>query len=372
MDLTYKIIAFVTKLLSYIIPIDNSLLVFHSTPNYGDNSYAVFKYLIKKYSNSYKYVWLIDGNFDANTILNDEHANISIKAIRRKSLRGVFYCYRARYIFNTIGIFVNICFRQKDKRINMWHGMPLKVITSETSNGDITIATSEIFVPLMADGLKIPMSNVLVIGQPRNDMLFHPELLPSKFKKIISNYRHIGIWMPTFRRSYIDKKYNDGVYRDGCIAFVKLEELQTINNLLAEYNTLLIIKLHPLDVLQLQHFPNYSNLIILKNDNFEQRYLYYLLANCSFLFSDVSSVIVDYEILRRPIGVVMDDFEMYKATRGINNVRIPGTHITCTKELTNFIANLATDQISVIDNKDYYNLYRDDKSTKRLIEFLGL
>ena len=160
MDLTYKIIAFVTKLLSYIIPIDNSLLVFHSTPNYGDNSYAVFKYLIKKYSNSYKYVWLIDGNFDANTILNDEHANISIKAIRRKSLRGVFYCYRARYIFNTIGIFVNICFRQKDKRINMWHGMPLKVITSETSNGDITIATSEIFVPLMADGLKIPMGSL--------------------------------------------------------------------------------------------------------------------------------------------------------------------------------------------------------------------
>lgn len=369
-----QIIKFLTRIISYIVPIDKRLLVFHSTPNYGDNSYAVFQYLIDNYPNKYKYVWLVDNDNQKDIIIKDLEErgySIEISIQKRKSIKSIFSCFRAYKIFNTVGLFVHICFHQ-DKRINMWHGMPLKRIYSEEPNGDYTIATSEIFVEPMAEGLNIKKENVLILGQPRNDMLFHPEKLPKQYASLLQGYSKKGIWMPTFRRSHVDTSYSDGEYLDNHISFLSFSELEELNTLLIRVNGLLIIKLHPLDILQTKDIGSYSNILILKNDNFEQRYMYSLLAHCDYLLSDFSSVVVDYEILNRPIGIVANDYEKYRNSRGVTNIKIPGKPIKDKGQLYDFIISFSNSTLPLQDYDRYYNLFKDDKSTQRLLRYFKL
>lgn len=366
-----------TKLLSYIVPTNNKLFVFVSYPDFADNSFAIFRYLLQEHGRKdIHYCWLLSDKTNKLLIMNQLNqwncTDVNIKIIPRKSIKAIWYAYRSRYIFNTVGLFIHIVFHQKDKRINMWHGMPIKRIYSSYPNGDITIATSHLFSKFMSQGLKIDDDNVLVIGQPRNDFLFKPDLLNSDINCMIRKYRKIGIWMPTFRRSYRDSSYSDGLFEDNQIAFISLKELNTINELLLKHNALLIIKLHPLDVLQNQTIPDKSNILILKNDNFNQKDLYPLLASCDFLISDYSSVVIDYEILKRPIGITIGDKEDYRNTRGFFIEDIPGLMINNEDELLFFMKSCLTDEIKLNDYGNLYNLYRDDKACERLISFLNI
>lgn len=369
----------ITLLISYLIPIDKRLLVFVSYPDFGDNSYALFRYIIKNnIYKHYKFCWLVGDYSCKIELLNKVRSwgiceeDIDLKITKRKSLKGIFYCYRAKNIFNTVGIFVDIVFRQKNKRINMWHGMPIKKIFSDVPNGDITIATSFYFKPLMADGLKIPENNVMVIGQPRNDLLFHGDEVNDDINGRISDYHSIGIWMPTFRRSTIDQQYNDGEYSMDKIAFVPIEDLKHLDDFLKSINTLLIIKFHPMDVLQKRKYAQYSNIIILKNETFKQNELYPLLGKCDFLISDYSSVVIDFEILGRPIGITTNDIAKYKSSRGLNMDTIPGFVIEDYDSLINFINEAGNGKLSLADYGNKYNLYRDDNSSQRLLTELNL
>jgi CDP-glycerol glycerophosphotransferase (TagB/SpsB family) len=336
----------------------------------------VFKYLVENRPEIYRYVWLIDDPDVENMIIDDIRSrDISedITIVPRKSLKAIWCCYRARYIFTTVGLFVHIKFHQKDKRINMWHGMPLKRIYSgDMPNGDYTVSNSDLFIKYLSQGLNIEQNHVLVLGQPRNDMLYHPEFLHDKYACRLTGYKKVGIWMPTFRQSKIDTQYSDGDFYDDRISFVKLDELCDLNEKLKELETLLIIKLHPLDILQEKEIKDYSNLFVLKSNNFEQRYLYALLSRCDFLLSDFSSVVVDYEILNRPIGIIINDLESYSKSRGFFPIEIPGQRVDNIYELYSFIQNVHNDSLRLKDYGSYYNKYRNDKSTERLLTFLKL
>lgn len=368
-----------TYLISFLIPVDNKLLVCVSYPDFGDNSYAIFRFLIKhNLYKRYKFCWLLGDISNKNEVFTKlsnwgiDREDINLSIVKRKSLKGIFYCYRAKYIFNTVGLFINIVFRQKDKRINMWHGMPIKKIFSDVRNGDITVATSYYFKPLMAESLKIPENNVWVIGQPRNDLLFHKDELSDRLKKRICKYRSVGIWMPTFRRSTIDQRYNDGECSMDKIAFLPFDDLKKLDIFLRSINTLLIIKFHPMDVLQNRTYSSYTNIVILKNETFKQNELYPLLSYCNFLISDYSSVVIDFEILKRPIGITINDIQEYKASRGLNMDTIPGVVIEDYNSLISFIDDVSKRNNCLNDYGEKFNLFRDDKSSQRLLEKLQL
>lgn len=372
-----SIIRSFTNLISYIIPVNDRLVMFVSYPDFADNSYAVFRHLlVENNRKDLSYCWLVDDQRVRPVIYNqlDEWKcnDVNIRVIPRKSITALWLVYRSRYIFNTVGLFIHVVFHQKDKRINMWHGMPLKKIYSSYPNGNITIATSEMFAKYMAQGLMIDIQNVLVIGQPRNDLLYKPFLISPYLQSLIHGFDRIGIWMPTFRRSYLDKSYSDGSYEEGNIAFISFNELQIVNDFLVKHNTLLIIKLHPLDILQQCSIPKQSNILLLKNDNFDQKELYPLLATCDFLISDYSSVLVDYEILKRPIGVTIGDQEQYKNSRGLFIDDFPGIRISDIDDFLSFIAACVRNQVSLQNCGNLYNLYRDDKASERLLSYLNL
>ena len=100
--------------------------------------------------------------------------------------------------------------------------------------------------------------------------------------------------------------------------------------------------------------------------------MYSLLAHCDYLLSDFSSVVVDYEILNRPIGIVANDYEKYRKSRGVTNIKIPGKSIKDKGQLYEFIISLSNSTLPLQDCDRYYNLFKDDKSTQRLLRYFKL
>lgn len=361
-------------LLSYIIPTNKNYFLYSSSPDYCDNAYAVFQYLVKMdVEIKITHIWLVANKDQTYKYIGDEFdiKKYKIRVLNRNSLQGYWAAFRSRYLFYTVGVYSGFCFRQKDKRINMWHGMPIKHIGFDICSGDYTVSTSELFVPYMSKGLKIPQINVLLVGQPRNDYLFHPELFCDS-KLSLNNYKNIGIWMPTFRRSKTMTQHIDGGFNPEYISFLPISELEIINKLLRIHKSLLIIKFHPYDIFQENKIKDYSNIKFLYNSNFSQKDIYKLLANCNYMISDYSSVIIDFENLERPIGITISDYEEYKSTRGFDVESIPGKLLHSKEELVDFIKSNLDGSAYLEKYGQLYNKYKDGNSTIRLLNSLNI
>lgn len=366
-----KYLSFISKLISFVIPVSNKLLVFTSYPDYTDNSYAVYNYVRKALPEKYKCAWLtLDKNIKVQ----------GVDMLYRFSLKGLWYYYRAKYIFCTHGVNAALKLHQK-KIVNLWHGMPLKTIGSlDPSSGgynptpaDYLIATSPFFQDIMARAFNNKeIKDVPIVGQPRNDLLFEETKFFEEYHIEKHKYAQVGIWLPTYRSSIIGDVRVDGKYKEGAISFLTEKDLNDLNTSLVKNKTLLLVKLHPMDILQKYDFKHYSNILILKQKDFRGQ-LYPLLGNCDFLLTDYSSVWLDYEILNKPIGFVMNDIDEYKNTRGlvIDNLEesLPGPILNSLEQLNKFIDNTS---MTVKQRSDIFNTYKDNKSCQRLAEFLGL
>ena len=344
------------------------IITFNSFPDYADNAYAIYHYFEKNhYYKKYRLVWLINEKKNVKKVQEQIRChNFQAKVVCKTSIIGLWYLIRCRYCFYTHGIIEMIYFKQhEDKMINMWHGMPLKNIglTDHHEKGykrnlNLLLANSILFQGLMAKCFGVDSKIVLPIGQPRCDLLFSETdffvnrgIDKNKFEKI-------GIWLPTFRSSICGEIRTDGIYKPGCISFVDEEMLSKLDGELEKLNQLLIIKLHPMDRLQLYKFRDFSR-------------LYPLLGNCDYLLTDFSSVCVDFDILRKPMGFLTGDLNEYSNSRGfmfddIASV-LPGPMISNYKELVSFISNPQYKPSSVELNSFY-----DNHASERLVHYLNI
>lgn len=376
------ILNFIGNILSFVgnrIPTCN-LIVFCSFPDYSDNAWAFFRYLCEnKIEKKYKLVWLsVD-----KTKLNHLKAKLKedgyqAEVYYRFTVKGIWSFLRCRYVITTHGLFDFIKLHQhKDKNICLWHGMPLKLLGAShndgvpcSSNFDYTIATSVTYQKIMAEAFACSVDKVLITGQPRNDLLFEQTDWFEKNNIDKSKYKRVGIWMPTYRKSIIGEIRLDGDYCDRCISFLDEQKLILFDSFLGLINTLILIKIHPMDALQNYDFDDFNNLIFIKPKDLNSQ-LYPLLGNCDFLLTDYSSVYVDFQILRKPIGFVMNDIESYKGSRGLYfddlDKSLPGPLISNYEELCNFV------ETPVVKDCDIqYNMFFDNKSSERIANHLNI
>lgn len=370
MKLIHYIISFILRQ----IPRSKNILVFSSFPDYTDNAYAMCKYLNESRKGKYNCIWLYSDKSSVKKFPN-------IKGYYKYSIKAFYYFARARYVFNTHGIFSFINLRENDKIVNLWHGMPLKVIgCMDSKNGgknptkaNYLIATSDFFKDLMYRSFEnVSIDNVLVAGQPRNDLLFENT---DFFKNIgidCKNYINIGIWLPTYRQSIIGDIRKDGIFNENGISFISMEDLKRLDRHLHETSSLLIVKLHPMDALQNVDFGSFKNLIIIKPIDFKEQ-LYPLLGACDYLLTDYSSVWIDYCILKRPIGFVMNDINEYKNSRGLTienlDEKLPGVIIDTYEKLTDFITNPPEFNDKYLS---LFNAFCDNKASERIANHLKL
>lgn len=339
--------------LNMIIPKKNNIILFTSYPDMSDNSYAMYEYMLHSHSHNNIFVWLVEADFDIDSIAKQENTKI----ISKKSFIGLYYFFRAKYIFYTHGLYNGIKSPSSQIVVNLWHGMPLKNIgyldnKSEFPESNFTIATSKTFQKLMSDAFCQPLDRVLISGQPRNQYLLDNSAdILKKFNIDKHAYKKVIAWLPTYRKSTFGDIRNDGETQE-LLPLLNKHELITINKAFQEKNIFCIIKLHPMDTLTKKDFTSYSNIKVISNEDLvsNSTQLYSLLANTHALITDYSSVYIDYMLTKKPIAFVIPDLESYNNSRGftIDNVveHLPGTIIQKKTELENFIHDLAEDKIS--------------------------
>ncbi|AVQ27310.1 glycosyl transferase [Fusobacterium ulcerans] len=378
-----KIIKKFMILLDKFIPKSN-IIIFNSFIELTDNSFAIYKYLKEKLP-AYKYIWITENK----SINSNKRENSRTKIYPKISLAGIYYFLRSKYIFTTHGLYSNFSSNKNRKIINLWHGMPLKPIgnldkrTNKTieTKYDMIIATSELFQCFMAKAFNIDINKVIITGQPRNDLLYEEtdffckiNLKKEKFKKIL-------MWMPTFRKSIVDSESSwakDGKYVENYISILPFSKLSNLNKLLEKKQFLLILKLHPFDILQEEKFKEFTNIIILKNEDLENidEHLYPLLGTTDALITDYSSVWIDYEILNKPIFFAIHDYEEYKNTRGLlfeDFINIsPYPVIDTYEKFIGFLENYENIDMNNREFTNKYNKYKDNKSCERIIKYLRL
>lgn len=362
----------ISRILS-LIPRSNDILLFSSFPDYTDNSFALYQYLKQTRGYKYNYIW----------IFNDRKSLAKYKDVRayyRYSIIGFYYYYRSKFVFCTHGLYSFLTLHQTDKIVNLWHGMPLKTIgcLDPTSNGynptkaDYLVSTSSLFQDIMSRAFNnLDKSKVLILGQPRNDLLSEPTSFFSNRGIDVQKYASVGLWLPTYKRSAVGDIRSDGVFNDDGISFLLMKELKLLDTHLNENSQLLIIKLHPMDVLQNAEYPKFTNILILKQHDMEEQ-LYPLLGASDYLLTDYSSVWVDYCILNKPIGFVMSDWESYRNSRGftIENLdqKLPGVVIESLQALCDFIDNPEL----VTGKREIFNDFCDNMSSARVANYFNL
>lgn len=252
----------------------------------------------------------------------------------------------------------------------------------ETATSNYMIATSDIFANILAKAFGMDEKNILKIGQPRNDLLFRGDNSLRKVGIDKFKYDKIFLWMPTYRVSIRGDIRTDGKIKEFGLPLLAQEEIIKLNDLLFKENFLFVIKLHPMDQVTIKYFNNLRNIIfiddkILIDSNVQ---LYSLIGECGVLLTDYSSVYIDYLILNRPIGFIIDDLEDYKNNRGFvfDNFEewMPGEKIATFKDLENFLLDIKNGidkygEIRKEVNKKV-NKFIDNESSKRLIKFLNI
>ncbi len=355
---------------------DPHLLVFSSFPDFADNTYAFYLFLENnRYWEKFKLVWLVEKVTESIRVRVKEN-HFHCKVIKKKSILGVFAFMRCRHFFSSHGGFrLFDTSAVPEKHVSLWHGMPLKRIgrllyDDYDFKPNLTIASSTAFQKIMSDCFDLSIEKVLVTGQPRCDMMSNKTEFFKNRGIELTDYSKVGIWMPTFRVSIAGDIRQDGSYQEGNVSFLTKENIMQLDNYLRKKNVLLILKIHPMDVLQNYIFPDYSNIVVIKPHEADSE-LYPILGNCDFLLTDYSSVYIDYEVLSRPIGFVMDDLDEYSTNRGfcfehIEDV-MPGRLLTNLEEMEDFIDKPEVESCSVRLNE-----YHDFNSSKRLADYLML
>ena len=342
-----KLIIILINLLNTLLPKSKSKLVVISTPDFDDNTRAVFE------DYNQKVICLTSSSGAVPYWVTEEH-----KYYRKNSLIGVFHLCTSRIVLFTHGVFNGFSLLDESRQIviNITHGMYIKKMGLQINKNIKThshyiLSTSHLFKQPLSEMFGVDQERVIVKGLLRNRYLLRDK---SAFKKQLFKEQKVICWMPTWRKS-VDKKVSflKGTYsgEDDLLGMngVSLIEL---NNLLVSNNILMLIKPHPLAEYTTK-VENLSNIKILLNEELNnfQLTLYELLSLSDALITDFSSVFVDYLLTKKPIGFSLFDIENYTSSRelaiDLEEIGIPGSVINSWDTLNKFVSSVSTNESSV-------------------------
>ena len=371
MSVIKKIVIYI---LSALVP-RGRVLLFTSVPDYTDNPYALFLYIIRNrtFFSDYAFVWMFSDKTRQQELEKRVLRDCPEVVFPKGRLQEWWYVLRARFVIYSHAFYNDYRFAQNDKRINLWHGTGFKKVGVDNGETparlDRLVTTNRVWQKYLAHSFAVSPEQVWVTGEPRTDLFFTPTDFFDLYGIDRCRYSSIGIWLPTFRKHNEEDRL-DGVFDEYRLAGFSFDDLRELDDCLCASGGLLIVKLHIYDSLQNTAFPEFGNIVVLKQSDFRSQ-LYPLLGATDYLLTDYSSVSFDYDILGRPMGFVLRDVNDYRSTRGfygdvdcIEDL-LPGKVITTLEGLKDFVTDYKN---CFVATGNRFNEYKDAGACKRVVE----
>jgi CDP-glycerol glycerophosphotransferase (TagB/SpsB family) len=324
--------------LNNLIPKRKNSIFIYSNLGFRDNVKSLYDYLISQhYNDNYTIVCSLD---DYQSYSSEPPKNVKFVS----NMGGLPYFLTSEYAFYSFGKYP-IKPSSKQVVVNLWHGMPLKTVGNLVKGFEnvdynyftYTIATSPMFAEVMSRSFNCPLSNVLLTGQPRCDILLNSQVPTEK----------LILWLPTYRIS--DRLNSSDVQLNHGFDFPLIEnisQLGILNQLLSKLGYTLVIKPHPMQNVTM-HLEEYSNIKIMSQQDYDKQNItiYDTFLRSSALITDYSSVYFDYLLLNKPVAFTVDDITSYSNSRGfsVDNPQslMAGSKLTTFENLLEYIQNVA-------------------------------
>jgi len=201
-------------------------------------------------------------------------------------------------------------------QLEMYHGMPIKGIMKMNPLNPVvfheveyTIATSPFTAGFIQQSWGLPLERILCTGEPKTDGFLDSQC-PDALSQIGEHYNKIVLYAPTHREETgpVDGREN------ATTANIILSVLgsQCVREALRRQRACMIIAPHPWvrNMIQMPIEPPFFFSVDL------DVHTEHLMMAADYLVSDYSSVIVDWLLLSRPMGLFCPDLEEYRAYRG--------------------------------------------------------
>ena len=342
-------------------------------PSFEDNVVALYKRLpMDRFD---KVIWMVYSEEDVSPF-EDRGKTIFVK---KGSVRDFFYGVISKYVFTTHGHFIpqipsnQIC-------VNLWHGMPYKgigILDNQQGRQDTYVcSTSELYQGILSRAFGLTLDKVLITGSPRNDLLQStaPESIWERAGIDRDRYDKVFFWLPTFRKSVLGHLCENGVECDNVFNMVDFP-VEAFNDFLKSKNCLCIIKPHPMA--PVKKTESTDHLLMIDEDWLWTRKLtlYPLVGQTDFMVSDISSIMIDYMLLDRPMVVCFEDAEEYKKSRNLIFEPIedwlPGVMVKNYDDLADNISQCLDGQDPSREKrhklKKRFHAFEDFSSTKRVL-----
>lgn len=349
------LICFYHLIIRYISDIHENYILFEGKPDYSDNPLALSDYLVRNgYTTTYTIFWLVS---DERRI-KEKFPNEKVIFFQLKNRFGIirWSSYKiiatAKYDFASHGFALpkEKCLPLK-KCILLWHGCGYKNSGGKKLKRtfDLALVPGPLFIKTKALFWNTSEKYIWAAGYPRYDWLLNPTNSAYAFKKkyAVENQK-VVIWMPTFRNSK-----SGVVYPENRISAFPLLSSQadwnSIETFCKDKNIVLLVKLHMKQKEYNIDYSKFQNIKQITNEDFSNAnvQLYEFLAITDGLISDYSSVAVDYLLVDKPIGFALEDYELYKETRGFvfdNPLEyMPGHHMYSIDDLKKYLSDIASD-----------------------------
>ena len=296
--------------------------------------------------------------------------------------KGFMFYLKAKHVFYTTG---QIPIKPSDDQIviQMDHGttaIKTEGYLKKRFSGDVNYfslycAPSILYKEIVKKEFRCSDNNIIINSEPVTDVLYQ-----GSTPIYLGNYKKIGLWTPTFRKS--DYLGYDDSEEEELLPTLKEDDYYEFNKILEELDIKVIVKLHDMQNIKQNCCVDFSNLVILSSDDFNKmKYqLYELLKQIDFLLADYSSVFLQFLPLNKPIGFVVPDLEDYREKRGFVFEPVedymPGPLIRTKEELYSFMYDMSNSKDEYMKERkkinDLVNAFQDGKSCERLIMYSNM
>lgn len=373
-----KIRSLIQKLiLSFIKP----CLIFESYPNFADNTKYVFDEFVKRdYEKEYYLYWFIDYDKAASYHNGEiEYWNPKDKRSIKKYIRHLRYYkkYKATIFCNRL--IVPEVFSNSQNSFYLGHGVPLKNSSKyyQTPNEiEYCISPSEAMRDIISYGHGYDKNKIIALGYPRNDAFYNCNL---DVKDILScrDTNKVIVWYPTF------KQHKSGIRTGSAhsIPFIfKEEKAKELNAFLDSHNVYLVVKPHFGQDLDYVKRIELSNIRFINDDFYKSHSIlsYEFVGACDALLTDYSSVLFDFTLCDKPIGLIWNDIEEYKINPGLNpnyEYLTQGMYKIYTfEDLKSFITSVSDETDAFAEKRRemsmIFNISKDGKNASRVVDFI--